>query len=276
MVKAAVAFLAMATSSAWAWGPVAHAYIAAQAIKDAPPIALFGAMAADMNDFSAWNDALAHRVKHLTHFEADRLPISPFRLGMLTHSSDWGADSYAHAYFHMPTDKLYPMCLYERLSHEVDISMNDAEDVIETLMDYVICRDMGAPFIRRIAEAAEAAGPNEEQALIDGFAEPLLKDMPAFNRDRAEESLRLMFRCDKAMLKGTAELMTMPNDSLLRIAPVLLAAGTGIDSAKAERTVQYGIALCTDWRPQLDQIARAIAAKMAELQLIAAEPHPAP
>jgi hypothetical protein len=263
-----LAVLLAAAGPARAWGPATHAYIASQVFPNAPPTALFGAMAADMNDFSAWNDSLASNFKHLTHFEAGLLPSSPFQLGMLTHSSDWGGDSYAHAYFHVPTDKLYPMCLYEQLSREIGISMNDAEDVIETLMDYVICRDLGPAFIQRIADAADAAGPAEEQALIDAFTEPLMQKMPEFSRDRAVDSIRLMFRCDKSMLKQTAELMSMPAESLLRIAPILLAAGLDMDSAKAVRAVQYSIELCADWRPHLDEISQEIAAKMKTLHLI--------
>ncbi len=263
-----LAVLLVAAGSAWAWGPVTHAYIASQVFTDAPPTALFGAMAADMNEFSGWNKALDKHFKHLTHFEAARLPSSPFQRGMLTHSSDWGGDSYAHAYFHIPTDKQYPMCIYKQLSSDVGISMNDAEDVIETLMDYVICRDLGPAFIRRIAEAADAVGPAEEQALIEAFTEPLMQEMPEFSRERAEDAIRLMFRCDKTLLKETAELMSMPCESLLRIAPVLLAAGLDMNAAKAVRAVQCAIELCADWRPHLDAISQEIAAKMKTLDLV--------
>jgi hypothetical protein len=135
-------------------------------------------------------------------------------------------------------------------------------------MYYVICRDLGPAFIGRIAEAADAAGPAEEQALLDAFTEPLMKEMPEFSRDRAVDSILLMFRCDKTILKETAELMSMPGESLLRIAPVLLAAGLDMDAAKAARSVQYGVELCADWRPHLDEISQAIAGKMKTLRLI--------
>ena len=263
-----LAVLLAATGSAQAWGPVTHAYIASQVFPNAAPAALFGAMAADMNDFSAWDDALASNFKHLTHFEAGRLSPSPFQLGMLTHNSDWGGDSYAHAYFHVPTDKLYPLRIYEQLSREVGISMNDAEDVIETLMDYVICRDLGPTYIRRIAEAADAAGPAEEQALVDAFTEPLMQKMPEFSRDQAVDAIRLMFQCDKILLKGTAELMSLPDKSLLSSAPLLLAAGSGMDIAKAGRCVQRSIDLCADWRANLDAQSREIATQMRALHLI--------
>ena len=263
--------LVVLLTAAWpaeAFGPITHAYIAMQVFPDAPPSALFGAMAADMNDFDGWNNKLGSRFKHFTHAGADRLPPSPFQWGLLTHNSSWGADSYAHAYFHLPTEKLYPLRLYEQLSRDTAISMNDAEDVIETILDYVICRDLGSAFIHRIAEAADAVGPAEEQALIDAFAEPLSQEVPELTRDRAADSIRMMFQCDKTFLKGMAELMALPGTSLLATAPVLLAAGLNMNPALASRCVQRAVELCADWRVHLDEISREIAAHMQLLHRI--------
>ena len=268
---ASCGLLAVLVAAAWpaqAWGPITHAYIGSQVFPNAPPLALFGAMAADMNDFNGFNEKLGGCFKHFTHFEANRLAPSPFQLGMLTHNSSWGGDSYAHAYFHVPTDKVYPMRIYEQLSRDTGISMNDAEDIIETMMDYVICRDLGPGFIHRIAEAADAAGPAEEQALVDAFTEPLMQKMPEFSRDQAVDAIRLMFQCDKILLKGTAELMSLPDKSLLSSAPLLLAAGSGMDIAKAGRCVQRSIDLCADWRANLDAQSREIATQMRALHLI--------
>ena len=263
--------LVVLIAAAWpaeAFGPVTHAYIAMQVFPDASPPALFGAMAADMNDFNGWNEKLGGRFKHLTHAEADCLPPSPFQLGMLTHNSSWGADSYAHAYFHLPTEKLYPLRIYEQLSRDTSISMNDAEDIIETLLDYVICRDLGPAFIQRISEAAEAVGLAEEQALVDAFAEPLSQEAPGLTRDQAADSIRMMFQCDKTFLKGMAELMSLPGTSLLATAPVLLAAGLNMKTTQANQCVQRAVELCADWRVHLDEISREIAAKMRSLRLI--------
>jgi len=261
-------FLAMLAYPAQAWGPITHAYIVCQAVPDAPPIALFGAMSADMNDCSGWGWALGKHFKRLTHFEAGLIAPSPFQLGLLTHNSEWGGDSYAHAYFHTPTDKLYPMRIFEQLSRETGISMNDAEDFIETLMDYVICRDLGLAFVHRIAEAANAAGAQEEQMLIDAFTQPLMDKMPELGREQAVDLIRSIFRCDAAFLRQTAELMTMPSESLMRIAPTLLAAGSGIDMAKAAQCVQRGVELCADWRGHLDEISKQMAEKMQSLGLL--------
>jgi hypothetical protein len=264
--------LAVLLAGPWpalAWGPITHAYIAAQAIPNAPPAALFGAMCADMNDFNGWNEKLGSKMKGLTHFNADLVVRSPFQLGLLTHNSSWGGDSYAHAYFHVPTDKLYPLRVYEQLSQETGITMNEAEDFIETIMDFVICRDLDAAFAARIVEAADAVGETEEHALVDAFAEPLTKEMPELSHDQATDAIRMMFQCDKLFLKRMGELSAMPAELFIDAAPRLLAAGSGMDVTKARRCVQRGIELCADWRAHLDEQSREIAAKMRALGLIA-------
>jgi len=255
----ALLFLA-ATGPAWAYGPLTHAYIALQIYPDAPPQLLYGAMAADMNSFNGGNEAVASAMKTLTHFNAQLLAPSPFQLGMLTHNSTWGADSYAHAYFHIPTDKLYPMRLFEQLSTETGISMNDAEDMIETLMDVVICRDLGEPFITRVKQAIESAGPAEEQAVVDAFTIPLSQKVPELSPERTQTLLRTMFQCDKRTLRATANLLSLRFESLTQLAPALLAPAFHINMAKAEQCTRRAFELCTGWRPNLDAQAQAIAA----------------
>jgi hypothetical protein len=260
----------MAGWPAQAWGPITHAYIAAQVLPNAPPQALFGAMAADMNGFSFGRDKLlAGHLKRLTHAEASRLAPSPFQLGMLTHNSAWGADRYAHAYHYAPEEKLYAHRIFEQLSQETGISMNDAEDVIEMTMDYVICRDLGAPFIQRIAEAADAAGPCEEQAVVDAFTEPLMQTTPEFSREHIVEMIRAMFQCDKCFLKQLTQVMSFPDESLRRLGRLIIPVSAGTEMAKTDHCLQRAIELCADWRVHLDEIAHEIGDKMRSLHLIA-------
>jgi len=254
--------LLLIAGQAFAWGPFTHAYIAMQVTPNAPPQMVFGAMAADLNDFNGFDEKLGGKVKHFTHFEAARLAPSPFRQGMLTHNSDWGADSYAHAYFHVPTDKLYPLRIFEQLNRELDISMNDAEDMVELLMDFVVCRDMGPGFVRAMVEAASSVGPEEEQALVSAFAGPLAHEMPGLGQAEAEQWLRIMFESDQEALKQTAELTLQVGDSLLDGAPSLLTIAFDMDIAKARRCVQRVVELCADWRVHLDSIAGEVAARM--------------
>jgi hypothetical protein len=253
---------------AQAWGPIAHAYIASQIFPDAPPALLFGAMVADLNGFSGLGDKGDSTLKHLTHREAKLLAPSPFQLGLLTHDADWGADSYAHAYFHLPTDKLYPLRVYEQLSNETGITMNNAEDVIETVVDYVICRDMGREFVRKILDAVNAVGPAEEQALVDAYTGPLMERMPELTREKAEMTIRKAFQCEKAALKCTACFMLTSDKYQSALGPYMIWLGTGIPFAIAGKCTQRGIELCADWRPNLDQIAREMGVKMRELKYL--------
>ena len=263
--------LAGALMTAWsaqAWGPIAHAYIASQIFPDAPPALLFGAMVADMNEFSGLGEKGSSAVKHLTHREAQLLAASPFKLGLLTHDADWGADSYAHAYFHMPTEKVYPLRVYEQLSRETGITMNNAEDVIETVIDYVICRDLGRPFVRKILDAVAAVGPAEEQALVDAYAGPLMEQMPELTRERAETTLRKAFQCERVALRCTACFMLLPDKVQSTLWPYMISLGADIRFAIAGNCTQRGIELCTDWRPNLDKIALEMGAKMRELKFL--------
>ena len=258
----------LSTLSAHAWGPVTHAYIASQIFPDAPPALLFGAMVADLNGFSGLGDKGDSTLKHLTHREAKLLAPSPFALGLLTHDADWGADSYAHAYFHLPTDKLYPLRVYEQLSCETGITMNNAEDVIETLVDYVVCRDMGREFVRKILDAVNAAGPAEEQALVDAYTGPFMERMPELTREKAEMTIRKAFRCEKAALKCTACFMLTSDKYQRAFAPYMIWLGTGIPFDIAGTCTRRGIELCAGWRANLDQIAREMGAKMRELKYL--------
>ena len=253
---------------AHAWGPMTHAYIASQIFPDAPPVLLFGAMVADMNGFSGLGEKGDSSLKHLTHREAKLLAPSQFKLGLLTHDGDWGADSYAHAYFHMPAEKLYPLRIYEQLSNETGITMNNAEDVIETVVDYVICRDLGRPFVKKILDAVNAAGPAEEQALVDAYAGPFMERVPELTREQAEKSIRKAFQCEKAALRFTAAFMLLSDKLQRTLWPYMISLGVDISFATGEKCTQRGIELCADWQPNLAQIAREMAAKMRELKFL--------
>ncbi len=258
----------LAALPAHAFGPMTHAYIASQIFPDAPPALLFGAMVADMNEFSGLGEEGSSALKHLTHREAKLLAPSPFALGLLTHDADWGADSYAHAYFHLPTEKKYPLRVYEQLSSEKGITMNNAEDVIETLIDYVICRDLGRPFVRKILDAVNDVGPAEEQALVDAYTGPLMERMPQLTREKAEKTLRKAFQCERAALKCTACFMLVSDKVQQALAPYMIALGAGIGFSISGECTERGIELCADWKPSLDQIALEMGAKMRELKFV--------
>jgi hypothetical protein len=256
-----IAMTLAVSQSATAWGPFTHAYIALQVMPDAPPQALFGAMAADMNSFTASKETNS-ACKYFTHHQASLVAPSPFQSGMLTHNGDWGADSYAHGYFKSTSTKSYPYRIFEQLSSETGISINDAEDIIETVMDYVICRDRGPRFTARIAEAATAAGADDEQAMVDAFAEPLRERAKELTSVRAQWALRTMFRCDKILLRYLASCMSLPDTFLHDAGVYVLGHKFHMEPSKTEACVNRAFELCADWQPNLDAISEAIAAEM--------------
>ncbi len=246
-----------------AWGPFAHAYIAAKVIPDAPPQVLFGAMSADMNAICGRTDINA-AYKHLTHHKADLLCASSFRMGLQTHNSDWGADSYAHAYFSNPDEKPYPYTIFKQLSEEMEISINDAEDIMEAIVDYVICRDLGPEFLAEILEAVNAVGSSEEQMLVDAFTVPLCTEISNLPHARAERTIRSMFRLDRFLIRFLVSFMSLPDRLRQNVGIPLTAASFDMDTTKMERCIQRGVELCADCRIHLDAIADEIAIKLVE------------
>ena len=247
-----------------AWGPFTHAYIAAKAIPDAPPQALFGAMAADMNAICG-KKTIGNAFQKLTHYQASLVSSSPFQLGMETHNTNWGADSYAHAYFRNPDEKPYPYVVFRQLSEEMDISLHEAEDITEAIMDYVICRDLGLEFSRDIIEAIESVGPVEEQALVDAFTEPLCEKVKNLSPARAERIIRSAFHLDRFLLRILTSFMALPDKVRLDIGIPLVAGHFDMDAEKMEHCIERGIELCSDWRMHLDPISDAIALELYKM-----------
>lgn len=240
-----------------AWGPLTHAYIAATVIPEAPPQALFGAMAADMNAICGRKD-IGNVLKKLTHSQASLVASTPFQLGLETHNADWGADSYAHAYFSNPDAKPYPYTIFRQLSEEMDISIHTSEDIMEAVMDYVIGRDLGSEFLKDISAAINAVGPVEEQAFVHAFTEPLCMSVEDLSPARAERIIRSVFRLDRLLLRILISFMALPEDFRFEIGIPLLADNFDMDTEKMERCIKRGIELCSDWRTQLDAISDAI------------------
>lgn len=244
----------LAASCAAGWGPVTHAYLARQAMAEAGASALAGAMCPDMNGFLLGERKLASNLKRLTHTAAGGLPASAFRGGMLTHNSEWGGDRYAHAYHYHPEENGYPHSIFKLFSEETGVSINEAEDVIEMVMDYVIARDMGAGFVRELAAAADAAGAQEEDMLAQAFAAPLAAAVQMENPAEAAKAIRSCFRSHQAFLGQLARGFLMPDEAQRILLRLFMPPHAG----DADKTLQRAIELCADWRTQLDRIAGEI------------------
>jgi hypothetical protein len=113
-----------------------------------------------------------------------------------------------------------------------------------------------------------AVGPAEEQALVDAYTGPLMERMPELTRERAEKTIRKAFQCEKVALKCTACFMLLSDKVQRALWPYMISMGADISFANAGNCTRRGIELCADWRPNLDQIAREMGAKMRELKFL--------
>lgn len=240
----------LAAHLACAWGPVTHAYLAQQVIPEASPQALLGAMCADMNGFLLGDRKMAGNLKRLTHTEAMRLPDTAFRAGMLTHNADWGADRYAHAYHYHPDESAYPHTIFKRFADEFGVSIHEAEDVLEIVLDYVIARDTGEAFVRQIAAAADSGDAREAEMLVAAFAEP-----PGEARNETADTIRRCFQCHRLFLRQLADGLLMPDEAQRMLLRLAMPPKAG----DADRSLQRAVELCADWRAHLNRMAEEIA-----------------
>lgn len=250
------------SDAAHAWGPATHLYIAQRIFPDASPELLFGAMSADMFDFAIFNRSLKAEFKRMTHGEAERLPACDMRTGLLTHNRYWGADAYAHAYGDPNTTMLYPKRIIKALSKEEDISLHQAEDCIEMILEYMVRRDQGPALAETVRACAQAATPQCEQALVDTYAPLLAERVSGLDRGQAEDAIRLMFCGYRTFLEQYAILMLESDASRDVLVPKMLAAALSVQPDKAERCFRKAVELCSNWREEMEPIAAAIRLKM--------------
>ncbi len=267
MVRFGIAAITLfAAAAASAWGPAAHWYLARKALPGAQPSALFGAMAADMNDCEWRNRAVAGAFKRLAHDHSEYLSPSAFRLGLLTHNAQWGADAYAHAYGHDDTSKPYPADRIRLLSKKMGLSMGDAEDVFEASMELAIRLSWGPSLGAEMQRCAESVGPREETWLVDAYAAPLMERVPGLSRASAEEAIRRMFRCYRILVRDYGALLSRGDPSLRLLAPRIYGMAFGFDRERANQCLACALSLCLDWRDQLDAIAAAMKPELERLR----------
>jgi hypothetical protein len=262
-------------ASAYAWGPLTHAYVAQRIFPQASARVLFGAASADMFDFAFFNRPLRTQFKRLTHFETDRIELSAFRLGMLTHNQAWGADAYAHAYGKPGSNKPFPRLMFEKFSRDTGLTMQQAEDILEITMEYVLRTEAGPPLGARVTAWADAVGQEEENALLAAFAETLCRRVPGLAPRDAAESIQEMFRRYREFLQWYGRLLSMDDAELHKIPGLVFSVMFDVDRTTAERWFARAVELCAKHRPELDQMADAIRGDLYGRTLAAVTPRAA-
>jgi len=244
---------------AFAWGPATHLYIAYRIFGEDQPASLYGSMVPDMCDIEVFNRAAKGAFKHITHYDYDRLAPSPFARGFATHNQKWGGDSYAHAYLVKELTAEYPKVIFEQLSRETGISVHQAEDCIEMVLEYAIRRDLGPEFGKLVASSPDAVGKAEEDALVKAFAKPFSEKVAGLSEAEAAEHIRIMFSCHRLLTKCYGRLMTLDEELLRPLGPVAVMIYLKTSKDRANTIFERACELCEDWQEHLDIIADEIA-----------------
>lgn len=244
------------TFSAWAafasiavaWGPTTHMYIARCVTESSDAIVTYGAALPDMNAVLLSEPQVNAAIKDLLHDEFDLLPPSFLGIGVATHNSFWGADYYAHLFWHPEnpeTDTTYSTIKIRQLSADLGISLGNAEDLFEGTIDYLIRIDHG-PAMAAMVERAAEAGLSAEQVLVDTYTAPLMQRLPSLTQEEAEGYIRYAAQGFQFITRLFGQQLAQDDETVTEAVPPLLARYLGIDEETAETYFNYAVALCQD------------------------------
>jgi len=264
-VRALTLALVLLAAEAGAWGPASHVYVVDRLMGTGLLDALFGSMMPDMYALGS-TAPIQNNTQWLTHHEFDRLSPSSFALGFATHNGIWGADYYAHCYYDPSapdtylTERMKLMCL------EFGFSMQDAELVIEGVVDYLVRQDRGPELGGLIQLSAQAFGAEDEQQLVDAFALPLTQRVSGLSIEDAEAELRSMARNWRMLLAAYGGTFFGGDLAICRATLVTgLATALDVDEQTAEAYVARAEELCWDYFVELDRIAALLPAQLEAL-----------
>lgn len=243
---------------ATAWGPAAHAYIASRVMENQEADIIFGAILPDCTSLILNHSTLKSRYNHLTHFESERLPPSPFAMGFMTHNGAWGADYYAHLYYHPEADEIWSTRKYRQLSDEFGITMQHAEDIIEMCVDIQVRLLMGPSFGSLIASAAEASGPAHEEAMVDAFADPLAAQIEGLSLEEAARKIRFTVKSHRMATITFGRQLEKGREEIFEAIPIVLAFYFGCDKEMATGYFQRGMEITADFEVEFDRICTEI------------------
>lgn len=237
--------------TAAAFGPAAHAYIAAQLFDAGNPTALFASALPDFNGAFKSSAAAENYMKRATHYEFGLLESDPFSAAFATHNNVWGADAIAHAYFIPDAPDNYVTRKLRELSERSGITMHQAEDLFDAALDIVIARDVGPVLGQRLYASAKASGLREEEILVKAYAAPLA-EATGMKVDDAMLQIRWAFRCMKSAMMAYANLLQKETALLRPIAAYGSARFFGWSTSEANAHLNIALELAQDWQPALD------------------------
>lgn len=185
--------LLLVGDDACAFGPGTHFYVAQRILGAEQGAACFAAALPDGESFASTSQVKS-AMKSLTHHGWHHMPKTAFGVGFCLHNGDWGADFYAHNYYHPEIPPSFIARNMREFSEIAGCPMGDAEALFEAMYDYVLRRDLGPEFGSVIENAARAANmPVYREQFVRAYAEPLMERVPSLTRVAAETELTMMY-----------------------------------------------------------------------------------
>ncbi|MBI1318686.1 MAG: hypothetical protein GC168_07025 [Candidatus Hydrogenedens sp.] len=251
----------LAVGEAAAFGPGVHAYLAMQVLGPDAHLAVYGAMAADLNGAFERHSEVKSAMQRLTHYEFGLLSPSVFAAGFATHNGDWGADGTAHRYLHTGHTEGWVTDKLKLLSDREGITMFEAEDLYDAALDLMLAQRLGPALGELVESSAAQAGPEEEQQLVEAFAAPLAERANLKPED-AESRIRWAHRSMRQVLIVYGRLLARDRGYQRPIGDFLVARAFGWPPAEARLHLTAALELAEDVVPQLDALAVAMREQM--------------
>jgi len=179
--------------NAQAFGPGTHFYVSQRILGPGQEAAWFAAALPDCEGFASTSQ-IKSAMKSLTHHHWYHMPRTPFGIGFSLHNGDWGADYYAHNYYHPEIPPSFMALNMKEFSEISGCALGDAEALFEAMYDYVLRRDLGPAYGTIIYEAAVLANQAAyRDQFVRAYAEPLRERVPSLTRTAAETELAMMY-----------------------------------------------------------------------------------
>ncbi len=251
----------LACPAAIAWGPATHVYILKHVNGLTTLPAVYGAMAPDCCSAIRDNPTIRSNFRHLTHYEFELLDPDWFAIGFATHNNQWGADYYAHLYYDPEADDIYSTIKIRQLSNEFGLTMQEAEDVFEGAIDYLVRREWGPSLGYLIA--ASAAQSSYGQRLVDTYAQPLAQRVSGLSEQQAAQEIEDACTAFQILTEIYGEHLTQDIEELNTIIPSILARYLGCDTETATIYFERAVEICQDdYRAELLCVAAEVRARM--------------
>lgn len=256
-----VLFLA---SGAWAWGPSTHAYVSSCVTDGYNLSVLFGAMLPDCCQIIRDNTTEASQFNQLTHHGFDLLASSALATGFKTHNADWGADLYAHQIFSSNPMDIYSVQIIHQLMDEFDLDASQGENIFEMCVDVQMRLILGPEWGVLLKQAAIASGPEQEQSMVDAYADELAARVSGLSPEEAEADIRNAVRGFKNLVIAFGEQLQLSEEEIHEQIPPLLAIYLNCDTASAAMYYQRGIEITGDVMDELDRVCGLIKQEMPD------------